>query len=76
MRVRNNRKPSHSNLSNAIYCYECDTIFPYKNISNDEFCFLNSTSDLRKTDFELYMKCKEFEFQSTNIKNLINVTLI
>ena len=53
-------------LSNEMYnwyCYKCDTIFPYRNISDDEFNFLNSTSIIKPTNFELYTKCQELESQ-------------
>ena len=50
-----------SNSSNYWYCSNCYNIFPYSNILDDEFLYLNSCTDFNCSQFELYKKCEELE---------------
>ena len=47
-----------SNTDAYWYCQNCSVIFPFCNILDNEFAYINSNLGVRELYFELYNTCK------------------
>ena len=69
-----------SNADAYWYCQDCSVIFPFCSILDDEFDYINSSLDVKKSYYELYNTCKSLseeckkknEHLKDDFQNIIN----
>ena len=55
-----------SNNDYYWYCVHCTVLFPFHNVFDAEFDYLNSGFDMNYKSFELLNKCKKFEIKAVD----------